>query len=149
MPKKNLLENRRILIVDDEPDVLDVLQELLHMCHIEKELLETHYFDLAILDIMGVEGYELLKIANEKDVIGVMLTAHAMTPEHVEKSYQEGAGSFVPKEEIGRIEVFLNDILEAKAKGKSLWWRWFDRFADYFERKFGPEWQKKHGITVK
>jgi DNA-binding NtrC family response regulator len=154
---KSLLEDKRILIVDDEPDVLDVLEELLSMCHLKrassfeeaKDLLETQYFDIAILDIMGVEGYELLKIANDKDVVGVMLTAHAMTPEHVEKSYQEGAGSFVPKEEIGRIELFLNDILEAKAKGKSLWWRWFDRFADYFERKFGPEWQKKHGITVK
>jgi len=157
MSKKNLLEGKRILIVDDEPDVLDVLEELLSTCHIKsassfeeaKGLLETYYFDIAILDIMGVEGYELLKIANEKDIIGVMLTAHAMTPEHVERSYQEGAGSFVPKEEIGRIEVFLNDILEAKEKGKSLWWRWFDRFADYFEKKFGPDWYEKYHITVK
>ena len=157
MPEKGLLEGKRVLIVDDEPDVLDTLEDLLAMCKLTKastfekakEKLETQYFDIAILDIMGVEGYELLKITQERDVIGVMLTAHALTPDHIEKSFQEGAGSFVPKEKITDISVFLNDMLEAKEKGKSFWWRWFDRLADYFERKFGPEWQKKHGITVK
>ena len=157
MTKTDKLEGKRILIVDDEPDVLDTLEDLLSMCNLKKassfkeanDLLETHYFDIAILDIMGVEGYELLKIANEKDVMGVMLTAHAMTPENLERSFQEGAGSFVPKEKMVDITVYLNDILEAKEMDKNLWWRWFDRMAGYFERKFGPEWQEKHRITVK
>jgi DNA-binding response OmpR family regulator len=81
--KDKLLEGKRILIVDDEPDVLDSLEDLLPMCVVTKAstfdqakaLLEDQYFDMAILDIMGVEGYELLKICNEKRVIGVMLTA--------------------------------------------------------------------------
>ena len=33
---KSLLEDKRILIVDDEPDVLDVLEELLSMCHLKR-----------------------------------------------------------------------------------------------------------------
>ena len=37
----------------------------------------------------------------------------------------------------------------AKEKGKSFWWRWFDRLADYCERKFGPDWQKDHGFKVR
>ena len=157
MTNRDYLEGKRILIVDDEPDVLDSLEELLPMCQISKatnfeeakELLEAQYFDMAILDIMGVKGYRLLDIANDRNVIGVMLTAHAMTPENIEKSYVNGAASFVPKDQMTNITTFLNDIFEAKEQGKSLWGRWFDRLADYFEKKFGPDWQEKHKITVK
>lgn len=70
MEENHLLEGKRILIVDDEPDVLETLAELLTICVVKtastfdqaKTLLESQYFDIAILDIMGVEGYELLKI---------------------------------------------------------------------------------------
>lgn len=157
MAATHRLHGKRILIVDDEPDVLETLKEILSMCDLKiagsfeeaRESLETHPFDIAILDIMGVNGYELLKIASKKDLISIMLTANAVTPLDLEKSFQEGAASFLPKEEMSNIEVFLNDVLEAKEKGKSFWWRWFDHLADYFEHKFGPDWQKKHRITVK
>ena len=157
MSKNDLLEGKKVLIVDDEPDVLESLVELLSMCDVvtastfeeAKELLEIRYFDIAILDIMGVRGYELLKISNDRKVIGVMLTANAMNPDNVVRSYEEGAASFVPKEKMADIATFLEDILEATEKGKSLWWRWFDRLADYFEKKFGPDWQEKHGFKVR
>ncbi len=157
MAKDKLLERKRILLVDDEPDVLDTLEDLLPMCINTKAatydqartLLEEQYFDMAILDIMGVEGYELLKICNDKRVIGVMLTAYAVTPENIKKSYEDGAASFVPKEEMHNITTFLTDIYEAREAGKSFWWRWFDRLADYCERKFGPDWQKEHGFKVR
>ncbi|MBW2335970.1 MAG: response regulator [Deltaproteobacteria bacterium] len=126
MEKQNLLDGKRLLVVDDEPDVLDSLVDLLIECKVTKassfeqakDLLENQYFDMAILDIMGVKGYELLEICNQKRVIGVMLTAYAMTPEDIKKSYENG-------------------------------WRWFDRLADYCERKFGPDWQKDHGFKVR
>ena len=151
MSDKNWLYHKRILIVDDEPDVLETLEELLTMCDVvkatsfekAKELLETQYFDIAILDIMGVDGYQLLDIANQRDVIAVMLTAHALSPDNVVKSYKEGAASYLPKDEMANITTFLNDILEAKEQGKNLWWRWFDRLGSFFERKFGPDWQKE------
>jgi CheY-like chemotaxis protein len=157
MDKDKLLEGKRILIVDDEPDVLDTLVDLLPMCvatkastfNQAKQLLEDQYFDMAILDIMGVDGYELLKICSDKRVIGVMLTAYALTPEDIKKSYENGAASFVPKEEMRNIITFLADICEAKEQGKNFWWRWFDRLAEYFERKFGPDWQKEHGFKVR
>lgn len=50
----------------------------------------TQYFDLAILDIMGVDGYKLLKIAVEQEIIAVMLTAHALSPEDTVKSFRMG-----------------------------------------------------------
>ena len=149
MVKRTLLDGKKILIVDDEPDILEVLNELLPMCDVTKaksfnearELLGSQQFDMAILDIMGVDGYKLLEIANKREVIAVMLTAHALSPEDLSKSFKEGAASYIPKEEMHNITTFLNDILEAKEKGKSFWWRWFDRFESYFDKKFDFDWQ--------
>ena len=152
MTEENLLDGKKILIVDDEPDVLETLEELLPMCDIStaatfdeaKKLLEDQNFDLAILDIMGVDGYQLLNIANQQKTTAVMLTAHALTPENIVKSHKEGAAYFVPKEEMHRITTFLNDILKAKQKGKSTWLNWLEMLTDaYWEKKFGPDWKKK------
>ncbi len=156
MEKQNLLAGKRILIVDDEPDVLETLADLLVECKVTratnfeqaKNLLENQYFDMAILDIMGVDGYQLLKICTDKRVVAVMLTAYAMTPDDIKKSYEIGAASFVPKEKMTDIATYLGDIYEAREKGKNVWWRWFDRLADYCEKKFGPDWQKKHGFKI-
>jgi len=152
MASKSLLEGKKVLVVDDEPDVLETLKELLPMCHVTgagsfkkaRELLQTQHFDMAILDIMGVDGYRLLKVANSRDVIAVMFTAHALSPENVFKSYKEGAASYIPKEEMANITTFLNDILEAKNKGKHSWWRWLERFGSFFNKRFGPDWRDKY-----
>jgi DNA-binding NtrC family response regulator len=151
MEQKTLLEGKRILIVDDEPDILDTLEDLLPMCDVSrassfdeaKRLLDMEHFDIAILDIMGVAGFKLLEIANKKKIMAVMLTAHALSPENTVRSFREGAASYVPKDEMGHITTFLNDILEAKQRGKKPWWRWLERFGSYFERRFGSDWQSK------
>ncbi len=148
MTQESLLEGKRILIVDDEADVLEMLEEELVMCelstasnfHEAKDLLESQSFDMAILDIMGVRGYKLLEIANEKKVIAIMLTAHALSPENAVRSRREGAASYVPKPKISDIHVVLVDILEAKEKGVSFWGHWHDRFGSYFDNIFGPNW---------
>lgn len=149
MAESSSLEDKRVLIVDDEPDVLETLEELLSMCEIvaassfdeAQELLETHGFDMAVLDIMGVNGYKLLDIANEKKILAVMLTAHALTPEDTVKSYKRGAAFFVPKEEMANMATFLSDVLEAKEKGENYWARWLDRLGHYYDKKFGPDWK--------
>ena len=101
---KDYLTGKRVLIVDDEEDILDSLEDLLTMCKVmkassfeeAKNLLMNEKFHLAILDIMGVDGYELLRIANERDVIAVMLTARALSVEDTKKSFKEGAASYLP-----------------------------------------------------
>ena len=147
--EKNWLKFKRLLIVDDEPDILETLEELLPMCDVvkassfeeAKDLLEVQYFDIAVLDIMGVDGYRLLEIANKRKVMAVMLTAHALSPEETVKSYKDGASYYVPKEKMSEITTYLNDILEAKEQGKKLWSRWLDRFALYYDERFGPDWK--------
>jgi DNA-binding NtrC family response regulator len=104
--------------------------------------LETQHFDMTILDIMGVEGYQLLEIATQRKVTAVMLTAHALSPENAARSYKEGAASYLPKEEMVNIASFLNDILDAIEKGKNPWIRWYDRMGSFFEEKFGAQWKE-------
>lgn len=149
--KKDLLDGKRILVVDDEPDILETLEGLLENCEVEKasnfekakELLETQHFDIAILDIMGVNGYELLKVANKRKVPAAMLTSHALSPENTLKSFVEGAAYFIPKDQMTNVAAYLKDVLEAREEGKHFWSRWIDRFGSYYSKKFGPEWQDK------
>jgi len=92
---------------------------------------------------MGVDGYKLLEIAVERKVIAVMLTANALSPEDTVKSLKDGAASYVPKEEMENIVTYINDVLEAKEEGKSLLWRWMERFSDFYDRKFGLDWKDR------
>jgi len=145
-----LLKGKKVLLVDDELDVLETLGDLLSMCHIvkasnfddAKKTLEHQVFDLAILDIMGVDGYNLLEIAIRKKVITVMLTAHALSPRDTVKSFRGGAAYYIPKDRMKDMVMYLTDILEAKEKGERFWWRWLDRFGSYYDKKFGPDWRK-------
>lgn len=154
MNAKNRLIGKRILIVDDEPDVLETLEDLLPDCETvsaasfeeAREKLENGGFDMAILDIMGVDGYRLLDISTRRNITAVMLTAHALSPDNVVRSYKGGAAFYIPKEEMINIASFLEEILEAREKGKSTWSSWFDRLGAYCERHFGPDWQKQDKI---
>ncbi len=151
MDPHKILTGKRLLVVDDEEDILQLLTDLLDMCKIDtassfeqaKELLENNYYDLAVLDIMGVKGYDLLKIANDKGVPALMLTAHALSKEDLKKSAEEGASFYAPKDEINKIDVFAADVLEAKEKNKNVWAKWYDRLAGFCDKRFGPNWREQ------
>ena len=149
MDTEGILRGRSILIVDDEEDVLDFLTEALHMCHIDKastfeearDLLEINFYNAAVLDIMGVRGYELLDIARKKNIPSLMLTAHAISKDNLKKSFEKGAFYYVPKDEISKIDVYLADIFEALDKKKNVWAKWFERLSGFCDRRFGPNWR--------
>jgi DNA-binding response OmpR family regulator len=146
---KDILEGKKILIVDDEPDVIETLKDLLSMCSLveaytfedARDFFERESFDLAILDIMGVDGYKLLEIAKDKDVPAIMLTANALSVNHTVRSFKGGAAFYVPKEEMIHIERFLREILIARKNGENLRNRWLERMGSFYEKKFGPDWQ--------
>lgn len=150
MTESDLLKGKKILIVDDEPDVLDVLEELLDMCEIQragnfedaKKLLDSQALDAAVLDIMGVNGYGLLEICKKKNIPALMLTAHAFTPEHLKKSIKEGAYSYIPKEELAQIAGYLVDVLKAAKEGSNPWRKWQEKLpTTYFEKRWGAAWR--------
>ena len=153
-PKKRIM-GKKVLIADDEKDVLDVLTELLVLCKIDrassfeeaKSLLEKNDYHIAVLDIMGVDGFKLLEIANKRDIPALMLTAHGLTPENLKKSAEEGAAYYVPKDKMSDIAVFVADVLEAREKKMNPWERWFERLGGFFDVIFtGPNWREKEKI---
>ncbi|MBW1731230.1 MAG: response regulator [Deltaproteobacteria bacterium] len=149
MNPEKVLKGKRVLIVDDEEDILQFLTELLDMCKIDqattfekaKELLEKNFYHAAVLDIMGVRGYELLEIAKKKDIPTLMLTAHALSKENLKKSFEMGADYYVPKDEMSKVDIYLADILEAKEKKKNVWVKWYERLSGFCDRRFGPSWK--------
>ena len=77
--KESILNGKSILAVDDEPDVLEVLEEEIREacpgCTFDKsttfedatQKLASYTYDLIILDIMRVRGFDLLAKAISLD----------------------------------------------------------------------------------
>ena len=151
MAENDILKGKKILAVDDEPDVLDTLKEMLDEFVMEtastyelaKELLQSRVYDVAILDIMGVRGFDLLKIAMKKKIPALMLTAHGLNPENLVDSVKLGAKSYIPKDKISDIDIYLKEIFLAKEKGIEKSGNWFARLGSYFDDRFGHGWKNK------
>lgn len=148
--KSNLLEGKIVLVVDDEADVLDTVEEILDMCLVYKakdyetaiQYLLSYTYDIVILDIMGVDGFKLLKTAVRRGFPAVMLTAYALSPEALEKSIKLGAVSFLPKEKMADLPEFLEDIV--LGKGRPVWKKLFDKLGSFFDGRFGPDWKERN-----
>jgi DNA-binding NtrC family response regulator len=152
MNPEKIIKGKRVLIVDDEDDVLKTLEDLLGICKIDsassyeeaKKLIEMYPYDIAVLDIMGVRGYDLLKLTRSYNIPALMLTAHALSSEDLKRSVDEGAAYYAPKEKINDITQFVADVLEAIEKDKSPWQRMLDRLGSFYDRRFGgPDWREK------
>ena len=151
------LSGKKILIVDDEPDIFETLKELLDMCIIDyapdfdtaEKFLSKNSYDAAVLDIMGVNGYNLLALARQREIPALMLTAHALSPDHLVKSIKEGAFSYIPKHEMADIPKYLDDIIQSKQKGDRKPKKWFRKLSPFFNKKFGPDWKNQHREFIK
>jgi CheY-like chemotaxis protein len=104
-----------------------------------KELLETRTYDAAVLDIMGVRGYELLELARSREIPVLMLTAHALSQDSLKTSFEKGAYYYVPKDEMGKIDIYIADMLDALEKNKNVWSRWYERLSKFCDKRFRRE----------
>ena len=145
----SVLNGKRLLAVDDEPDILDVLEENLEGFGVKLDKaksfeggiqrLSSYTYDLVILDIMGVRGFELLEFAVLKKLPVVMLTAHALSADALRKSIELGARAYVPKDQIDKMAPFLEDVLTLSYE--SAWLSLFKKLGGFFGARFGPEWR--------
>jgi len=155
--KESILNGKRILAVDDEEDVLTVLEEeILGSCpdckfdkattyEAASKMLESNTYDVVILDIMGVRGFDLLKLAVNRNLRVAMLTAHALTPDALKRSFEMKARAYLPKEKLGEIVPFLEDVL--KYEYLSGWKRLLEKLKGFFDSKFETDWEKKTGLN--
>jgi DNA-binding response OmpR family regulator len=151
--KESILNGKRVLAVDDEPDILEILEEeilgyspntLFEKATTYDEAakkLESQSYDVVVLDIMGVRGFDLLDQAVKRNFPAAMLTAHSLTPESLKRSIEMGAIAYLPKEKLGEIVPFLEDILEA-SDGLSAWGRLMNKLEGYFSSRWGAYWKK-------
>ena len=146
------LDGKRILAVDDEPDILATLVELLDMCTVDTapdfpaavKLLRDSTYDAAVFDIMGVDGYQLLRMAAKQKIPTLMLTSHALTPDNLVKSLKLGAHIYLPKDRMAEIKSFLEELIDNKPAPHKKSGRWFIRLLPFFNERFGKGWREPH-----
>lgn len=119
--------SKRILVIEDEYDIRDVIASYLRVEGYDVteaenglkalSLFNEESFDLVISDIMmpGIDGFEVLKaIRLVSDVPMIMLTAKAEEVDRL-KGFDTGADDYItkpfsPKEVVSRVKVWLRRI---------------------------------------
>jgi DNA-binding response OmpR family regulator len=150
--QESILTGKMILTVDDEADVLEILkEEITEVCggcnlhqagtyELALDHLLSYTYDLVVLDIMGVRGFDLLQKAVSRGFPVVMLTAHALSPQALKRSIEMGARAYLPKEKLSEVVPFLEDVLRYESAPG--WKRLFEKLGGYFNTRFGEGWQK-------
>jgi DNA-binding response OmpR family regulator len=153
---ESILNHKKLLIVDDEPDILATLEEEILQSSPDSKidkasnyedasaLLKANDYDLVVLDIMGVRGFDLLEIAVIRKLKVAMLTAHALSPEALKKSHDMGASAYLPKEKLGEVVPLLEDMLLNDYKTE--WAQLMGKLDDYFKAQWGKDWRKREAI---
>ena len=155
MAHSNIWKDKLVLAVDDEEDVLETLRDLLPESEMTlhtattfetaRELLASYSYDLVILDIMGVRGFDLLDLAVNRGFKVVMLTAHSLDVESLKRSLDMKARGYIPKDKLGDITSFLEDALTYEYMPG--WKRLLERLKSFFDSSFESDWEKKIGAS--
>ena len=148
---ESLLKGKHILAVDDENDILETIMDILDESVIDwardyenaSKKIKAEKYDLVILDIMGVNGLQLLEESVDRGIPTVMLTAHALDPKTLMESIQKGAISYLPKEKLSELDDLLNVILGAFNRNEPTWQLLLEKLWDYFNERWGPGWQER------
>ena len=74
-------------------------------------------------------------------------TAHALSAEALKRSHEMGARAYLPKEKLGEIVPFLEDVLNYEFE--SGWKLLFEKLHVFFTEKFESDWEKKTGLDWK
>lgn len=150
MVENQTVKEKRILVVDDEPDILESLEELLEDEFIVDaassfeeavSFLKNNTYNVAVLDIMGVRGYDLLEATSALGVPTLMLTAHALSPDNLKKSIELGADAYIPKDKMVDISLYVEDVLISRQDKKKTNFKWYARLRPLFNDFFGEGWR--------
>ena len=101
-------------------------------------------YDLVVLDIIGVRGFDLLRLAVSRNFRVAILTAHALSREALKQSFDSKASAYLPKEKLGEIVPFLEDVLSCDYL--VAWKRLFEKLEGLFDARLGADWRDKTGL---
>lgn len=126
------LEEARVLVVDDEPDILETIEDLLEDqvgAFLEAKsfeqagtVLSTGDVDLAVLDLMGVRGIDLVRAFAPK-LPCIVITGQTLRPVTVEWMREVGVRAYLPKTLITDLPRCARMVLETP-DSMHLWELW-------------------------
>ena len=152
MTTSQILRDKLVLAVNEDEDVLEIIEEelsfetanaTLHTATTfenARQYLVSYTYDLALLDIWGSRGFDLLEIAHNANIPVVILTTHMFSVEDLKKSVEFGARACLPLEKLGSLIPFLEDVL--KFDHQSPWERMLDQVGKLFTKRFSSDWRK-------
>jgi len=155
--EESILKNKMILAVDDDPDVLTILEEEIleacpdcqfHKVTTYKEAVErmlSFTYDVVLLDIIGVQGLNLAELAVSRNFPIGVFTAHPITPEVLEGFINMKTHAYLPKERIGEIVPFLENMLGYQYLPE--WRLFFDKITEFLGKKIEMDWGKKPALS--
>jgi len=160
--KESILNGKSMLAVNDEPDILAFFERKIHEAcspsafdrattfYEASQFLASHTYDLVILDITGVRGFDLLERAVLKKVPVAIITARPITPQALCRSFdfKIKAMAYLPREKLDEIVPFVETFLEQKYI--PFWKHFINRLKRIFDsnvesnRKYeiGLQWEK-------
>ncbi|MFC1706038.1 response regulator [Planctomycetota bacterium] len=128
----NPLGDKVVLVVDDEQEILDTIEDLLvdevgdldFATGYEKarSLLDSKAYDLAVFDLMGVRGLDLVRDYS-RTVDTIVLTGQSVRPATVNWILEHNVKAFLPKPEMTDLERCLR-IVVTSPKSVELWNLW-------------------------
>ncbi|MGO9117837.1 MAG: response regulator [Desulfomonilaceae bacterium] len=137
-----ILEGKRILVVDHEREVLNIVAEALVASEVvivgnaeeARPLIAKEFFNPAILDTVSASGCDLLQDCQANKLPAAMLTSREVEVRRVNEAMKWGAMSFFPKDELDRLPETIAELLERLEKGKTHWTKPFRRLGAAFRK---------------
>ncbi|MBI4767075.1 MAG: hypothetical protein HY787_21220 [Deltaproteobacteria bacterium] len=123
--KKRIVEDKRILIVDENPNILNVLEKETRKTglnyHFDKadtfsravDSLFSKRYDLVILDFPGIRGPYLLNLAFLREIPVVLLVSNNLFPLEAHYFQEKGIKGLLPKEKIMEIIPALENLFSS------------------------------------
>jgi len=103
-------------------------------------MLESKNYDVVVLDIMGVRGFDLLDQAVKRKFPTAMLTAHSLNPESLKRSIEMGLALTSPRKNLKKLflswKTFWNRPMFV-CLGRTM-----NKLEGYFASRWGELWRK-------
>jgi len=158
--KKSVLNNKWILVVDNQPGTLIVLEEELRRvapnCHVDKttryknavELMASFTYDLVILDSLSFRSSDLLNRALNgfPPPPVVLMTSPYLDSEVLKGFVKIGARIFSHKENFGEMIPFLEDVI--RHEDFPGWRRLLEDLTGLFRGKIKASWQQRNRFEM-
>ena len=155
MSKTSFLKDKRILVVDDEWDVLESIHDHLSSACIDitsdrdnaLEYISNNRYDFAILDIMNGHGIELLEECVKKDIPAIILITATAPRELLMEAVKKGAVSYLAKKHLDELKTLIYQLFASQDQGNPEWKLMFKKLQEISNGDFWTGSEKKWDIS--